>query len=449
MEKFLEKVAVKLTELLFRMRFLTKQFGKMEESYSILYPGKSGRAVAREKMQKTVKSVLLVFLVGSILLLFYGIKSAQESILKEEHFLERDKRKYSVDLDVSVGETELSGLSIEVLERIYTDKEIKEMLPEFYKVLETELLGENQTPDGIVHPLQFVEKVEDYPFAIAWKSSDTKVIDREGNICEDVSIEGTLIEVTATLTYMNYEEDYTIPVMVYPEDLPPDELLKRRILHLVEGKQEETKSEEDLSLPEEIDGIQVIWKEEKTHDVLMLFVLLVVAMCAILFVKTKEPEKDLVKRGEEMMEDYPEIIAKLTLLIGAGLTIRGAFGRIVEGYKAKVRDGQAKRYAYEEMILCVHEMENGIGEQDAYRHFSVRCREQKYVKLAAVLDQSSRLGASGIVTQLLAESKDAFEERKNSAEKKGEEAGTKLLVPMFLMLAITMVVIIVPAFLSF
>ena len=43
---------------------------------------------------------------------------------------------------------------------------------------------------------------------------------------------------------------------------------------------------------------------------------------------------------------------------------------------------------------------------------------------------------------------DAFEERKNLAKKQGEEAGTKLLLPMFMLLAIVMVIVVVPAFMS-
>ena len=44
---------------------------------------------------------------------------------------------------------------------------------------------------------------------------------------------------------------------------------------------------------------------------------------------------------------------------------------------------------------------------------------------------------------------EAFIERKALARKAGEEAGTKLLLPMGLMLCVVMVVIIVPAFMSF
>ena len=47
------------------------------------------------------------------------------------------------------------------------------------------------------------------------------------------------------------------------------------------------------------------------------------------------------------------------------------------------------------------------------------------------------------------EMRQAFEDRKSMARKLGEEAGTKLLLPMGMMLMIVMVIVIVPAFLSF
>ena len=47
------------------------------------------------------------------------------------------------------------------------------------------------------------------------------------------------------------------------------------------------------------------------------------------------------------------------------------------------------------------------------------------------------------------EAAEAFEERKADARKLGEEAGTKLLLPMGIMLIVVMIIVIVPAFLSF
>ena len=36
------------------------------------------------------------------------------------------------------------------------------------------------------------------------------------------------------------------------------------------------------------------------------------------------------KRSDELMSEYPELVDKLTLYLGAGVTVRGAFARIVK-----------------------------------------------------------------------------------------------------------------------
>lgn len=51
--------------------------------------------------------------------------------------------------------------------------------------------------------------------------------------------------------------------------------------------------------------------------------------------------------------------------------------------------------------------------------------------------------------QLLEKEADiTMQQRKNMAKKQGEEAGTKMLLPMMMMLGIVMVIVMVPAILS-
>ena len=71
------------------------------------------------------------------------------------------------------------------------------------------------------------------------------------------------------------------------------------------------------------------------------------------------------------------------------------------------------------------------------------------MKLAGLLEQNRKTGLKNLRHLLDDEVMDAFEERKNLAKRQGEEAATKLLLPLFLMLGIVMVIVAVPAFLSF
>jgi len=71
------------------------------------------------------------------------------------------------------------------------------------------------------------------------------------------------------------------------------------------------------------------------------------------------------------------------------------------------------------------------------------------MKLASLLEQNQRTGVAALRTILAAEMTLAWEERKNLARRLGEEAGTRLLLPLFLMLLVVMIVMVVPAFFSF
>ena len=96
----------------------------------------------------------------------------------------------------------------------------------------------------------------------------------------------------------------------------------------------------------------------------------------------------------------------------------------------------------------MHEMKGGANEGECYERFGERCGLPIYRKFAALLSQNLRKGTKGLALILKQEADNAFEERKSLAKKLGEEAGTKVLIPMFLMLAVVLVIIVVPAFLS-
>ena len=103
---------------------------------------------------------------------------------------------------------------------------------------------------------------------------------------------------------------------------------------------------------------------------------------------------------------------------------------------------------YEEMRYTMNELKNGRPESECYEAFGRRCESPVYRKFGMLLSQNLRKGTKGLTNLLQREAQEAFEERKNMAKKLGEEAGTKLMIPLFLMLAVVFVVVTVPAFLT-
>ena len=66
-----------------------------------------------------------------------------------------------------------------------------------------------------------------------------------------------------------------------------------------------------------------------------------------------------------------------------------------------------------------------------------------------ILQTNLKRGTNRLRELLYQESYDAFEQRKNLAKQKGEEATTRLLIPMIMMLLVVMVIIMFPAVMSF
>ena len=156
------------------------------------------------------------------------------------------------------------------------------------------------------------------------------------------------------------------------------------------------------------------------------------------------------KRKKELIYDYSEIVSKLTLLLGAGMTTRMAWHKIVEDYNRKRQSGSiGVRPAYDEMYEADCNMQAGISEAAAYERFGKKCDTREYMKLASLLQTNIKKGTSQLRVLLEHEVNESFEKRKNIAKIKGEEATTKLLFPMLLMLGVVMAIIMIPAVMKF
>jgi hypothetical protein len=147
--------------------------------------------------------------------------------------------------------------------------------------------------------------------------------------------------------------------------------------------------------------------------------------------------------------DYPEIVSRLSLYMGAGISTRKAWERIVDNYEKKGKPDAQRHAAYEEMRVALHEMQSGVAESVAYERFGSRCRMPAYLKLGTLLSQNLRKGTRNLAGLLKEESREAFESRKALAKRMGEECESKLLLPMIMMLLTILIVIMYPAATSF
>lgn len=153
---------------------------------------------------------------------------------------------------------------------------------------------------------------------------------------------------------------------------------------------------------------------------------------AFYFLKDKDLHDELEKQKRHLRLQYPDVVHKLVLYLGAGMSIRGCFGKLSQDY---------------DMILyACRELQTGMPEAAVYEHFGKRTGLQEYVRLSTLLTQNLKKGSSTLLMRLDEEAYKATRERVQIARKMGEEAGTKLIVPMVMFLAAVMLMIMIPAF---
>ena len=247
-----------------------------------------------------------------------------------------------------------------------------------------------------------------------------------------------------------FSREYRFPVTLYPPLRTKQQEKEAGFKRLLKQMDEAQRTEGQLVLPKMYEGKNLSYRVRGDREYLLFPVLGIAAAILLpLYEKQKESEAKK-KKKRELMEDYPEIVSKLTVFSGAGLPVRRAWERIVLEYEAACRAGtQTERAAYREMAAAYHRMQRGVPELQAYAEFGAGCRLRPYRKLSGLLEQNVRNGAEGLRKALETEMESAFEEEKALARRRGEEASTKLMLPLFLMLMIIMVMVSVPAFLAF
>lgn len=389
----------------------------------------------------------MVMIVGVILSVLVWIKESNSTQIVDNRLYRNEygEGSQTVNIVADNGE-ETYEMSLELLERGYTQAEIENMIDDFIPALEAEILGENENLDKVEYDLNLVDSVEMYPFNVEWRV-DEKYVTSDGKLVNNVLDNPKITEIEAKISYESFEVLHIFSCNIHTKAIQPtwQELLASEI-----SKDEgNTRKEQYMTLPSQNGQKIVTWTYKRSWNGLLFLVATPILVVVIYYSKDKDLRKLVKNREDQMKIDYPDIVSSLALLIGAGMTVTNAWKKIVYDYCAERKETGIKRYAYEEMLITVYEMDNGVMQTKAFERFGRRCRISSYNKLATMLSQNIRKGASNLTIVLKEEATESFNERKHTARQLGEKAGTKLLLPMMMHLCVVMVIIMIPAFTGF
>ncbi len=417
-----------------------------------LYPRENINLLETDYYIKKISLILIICLVGvalSSLVKLQNVESnvlSRDGIVKRNNYAEGDQTLYA-EAHVGTGEPHL--ITIKMAERILDPKEAESLEEEFWEELSSIILGNNISHEEITEDLALIEELEGYPFAVKWTSNSPEYMNRRGEIGVIKEWEGVMVILTAHISYGELEWVHNLTVQLQPRKISERERERQELSWLIEELEAESTNQEEWNLPQEYKGKKIIWREHiEDNSILLLMISFAVAV-GIYFLLDKDLHSNHEKRREEMKESYPQIINKMVLFLSAGMTIRGAFQKIAEDYNAENKDIKQNKAVYEEMLCTCQELRMGASESVAYEAFGKRSGSQEYIKFCTLLGQNLKKGNSTLLNRLREESQKAIQEQMNHRMKIGEEATTKLLVPMIIMLSIVMVLVMVPAFSGF
>lgn len=402
-------------------------------------------------MKRWRKQILCI--VGSMLIFLASVYEERINSPLIQGYLERgdygeDSRTY--DIIVNGADSRPLSCTVEISPVQYKEEQALNVMEELAVGLPQQILGENESLSQVTTDLNLINSFEGTGVWAIWQSKNPNILDSYGRIlAEKIDSEGVEAILSVTLTDGIYSKDEEIPLRIYPPFQNDRERMAGDLQELIQKSNQESPTEKRVMLPGEYDGRPISYRDAGASDYRILPVLGIVL--AVLFYgrdKAKD-EKDRKQRQQMLLMDYADVVYQLMVYIGAGLTVRKAWECIVQNYEKRKKDGSVQvRPAYEEMALTLNQIQYGVPEGKAIETFGKRCQLPSYMKLSSILEQNRRTGTKNLKQLLEQEMTAAWEEQKHMARRLGEEAGTRLLIPLFLLLVVVMVIIMVPALLA-
>lgn len=391
------------------------------------------------KKEKWLLVVLVVVIAITAMILSLQDKESVSGIQMERPKEGSEVRRFRFLVD---DKEELYEIPVYAREKTGKEKEAEFL--EVFQWLDSVICGENATLDYVTEDLVLPQKDVQYNATIRWNSNAEHILSKEGTLCRDGLKEIVCVELVAKVTIEKEKQEKTYVVMVLPYEQGSTEEQLAAAKEAVMKQEEATRGEENFVFSENFGNVKIM-PEKTSGGLAWLLLLLPVGILGLVVGKKKEVQKEKKQYEREMLAAYPNLVTKLTMYIGAGMTIRTAWEQLAKEY-----EGKKKEQTHLGKLICqtVAELHMGKGEEAAYEQFGERIGLRPYKRLAAILIGQCSHGGGGMKEALRREVQEAWEVRKEEVKRLGNEAETKLIFPMLGMMILVFGIVVIPAFFS-
>ena len=192
-------------------------------------------------------------------------------------------------------------------------------------------------------------------------------------------------------------------------------------------------------------GLAVSFAGGEKQSGLVLLLLGGAAGAAFLYLPVQQEKQQREKRLRALQADYAGMVTRLGLYMTAGLSLRSSWERTVRDYREDREAGGREKLVYEEMEITRRQIMGGVFEDRAYADFGRRCAAPEYLRLGSLLETYVQQGNRELFQALEHEAANALSGDLMRVKKRGEQAGTLLLIPILMLFALTLVIVVAPA----
>ncbi len=213
------------------------------------------------------------------------------------------------------------------------------------------------------------------------------------------------------------------------------------------GNLENFSEGEKILLPSSLeDGTPIFWKEKKQNPMIVIGIGFFLVLILLYFSRFDDLKKKEKKARESIIQELPEFINKLVLLLNGGMIVHNALGKIVFDYK-KTRQSQ-NNYFYEQMAQVMERVEK---TNTPLRHeltkFAKRSQVHQLIRVVNTISDNLEKGVQ-LSQKLQRENEALWYARKKQSEEKGRIAESKLTIPLMILLLVLVMITIAPAMLT-
>lgn len=425
----------------------------LQKMLTQLYPGKDKDKLYKEYQKKKTALMGLIIVIGFVSALRLHLSSQMETKLAEGARLIRNEwgaGDFKITL-LAQAEEWSREIDLAVRERQYSAAEKKELIKELWMSMPDLIKGKNQDLYHVTTDLELITSVSGYPFWISWDIENQEWIETDGTLKrQKIMEEGEWITLRASIKDKQQEvsEVFEMEIFLMPEVLTQKDIFFRDLEEELIRKEAGEDNKKQIILPQNLNGRSINWQERRKEYSVLIFLLFLLGAVFAGRGMDQDLRKSIQKRNGQLMAEYAGFVSMLRLYLMAGLTMRNAFIRMAGDFEVQQKT-QGKKYLYEELKTLCYQLENGMEEEQVYQQWGLRCGEMRYRRLSFLLGVHLKQGNSQLIQLLEQEVETAQEDRRNYARKIGEEAGTKLLLPMIMMLAVVMMLVLLPAYMGF